>query len=284
MDLLQTGFVIQGSSRISYSVWGTGRKLLLCFHGYGESASSFSLLADRLGSEFTILAPDLPFHGGTTWNEGLYFDPSLLPGLIDKMLASFLTDPSPRAALSPQTDRWWVLGYSMGGRVALGLLERSPEKIANLLLLAPDGLKMNPWYFLATQTRTGNRVFRRIMKRPGPILGLLKIAGAAKWINPAVYKFMLRYIEDDRVRDELYKRWTVMRGFKPRLTAIRSIILERHIPVNLVYGSHDRIIRYQRGERFRKGIEPWCQLQILDTGHALLQTKFLDTIVGLLNR
>lgn len=276
---MQTGFVIQGSSRISYSVWGTGRKLLLCFHGYGESASSFSLLADRLGSEFTILAPDLPFHGDTTWNEGLYFDPSLLPALVDKMLASL----PPRTDFPPRIDRCCVLGYSMGGRVALSLLQQTPEKIANLVLLAPDGLKMNPWYFIATQTRIGNRVFRRIMKRPGPILALLKIAGAAKWINPAVHKFMLRYIGDDRVRDELYKRWTVMRGFKPHLTSIRSIIRERHIPISLVYGQHDRIIRHQRGERFRKGIEPWCKLQILDTGHALLQSKFLDTIVALLN-
>jgi pimeloyl-ACP methyl ester carboxylesterase len=303
LDSMQTGFVILGSSQLSYSVWGTGKKPLLCFHGYGESASSFAFLEDRLGSEFTILAPDLPFHGATQWNDGLYFDPSLLPVLIENILGN-LSDaaalpshtiaaphtilaphgsPRPNAITPLNTDRWWVLGYSMGGRVAVSLLGLKPEKIAKMVLLAPDGLKMNRWYFLATQTGLGNRVFRHIMRRPRNLLGLLKMAGKAKWINPAVHKFMLRNIEDPQVREDLYKRWTVMRGFKPNTTFIKTIIRKHRVPVNLVYGRYDRIIRHEDGDHFRQGIAPWCKLLILDTGHALLQTKFLDTIVKLLN-
>jgi pimeloyl-ACP methyl ester carboxylesterase len=279
---MQTDFVFLGSSRISYSWWGTGKKLLLCLHGYGESATSFALLEQALGKEFTILAPDLPFHGGTQWKDGLYFDPAKFPALMEEIIDRLPFTPAIDGSPAPRFDRWWVMGYSMGGRVALSLLEYVPEKIAKLILLAPDGFKMNGWYWLATQSRPGNLAFRRIMHRPHSLFRMLRIAGKLKLLNPGIHKFMFRYIEDPQVREELYDRWTVMRGFKPDIRSIRSIIRERQIPVNLLYGRHDHIIRSATGERFRKGIEPWCRIDVLDAGHALLQPKFLDTIIALL--
>jgi pimeloyl-ACP methyl ester carboxylesterase len=301
---MQTDFVFLGSSRISYSWWGTGEKLLLCLHGYGESATSFALLEQALGKEFTILAPDLPFHGRTQWKDHLYFDPAKFPALIEEIVARLPVTPplsaisgqpiiagqpvmagTPATANSParRFDRWWVMGYSMGGRVALSLLEYAPEKTIKLILLAPDGFKMNGWYWLATQSRAGNRAFRRIMHRPHFLFRMLRIAGKLKLLNPGIHKFMFRYIEDPQVRKDLYDRWTVMRGFKPDIRSIRSIIRERQIPVSLLYGRYDHIIRAATGERFRKGIEAWCRIHVLDAGHGLLQPKFLDTIVALLN-
>lgn len=282
---MQTDFVFLGSSRISYSWWGTGKKLLLCLHGYGESAASFALLEEALGEEFTILAPDLPFHGGTLWKNELYFDPAKFLGLIEEIITRLSAIADLRLIAgppAPRFDRWWVMGYSMGGRVALSLLENAPEKIAKLILLAPDGFKMNGWYWLATQSRPGNRAFRRIMHRPYSLFRLLRIAGKLKLLNPGIHKFMFKYIDDPQVREELYDRWTVMRGFKPDIRSVRSIIREWQIQVRLLYGRHDHIIRASTGERFRKGIEPWCKIHVLDAGHGLLQLKFLDTIIALL--
>lgn len=269
---MHEGFASFGSSSIHYSCRGTGTKLLLCFHGYGESASSFACLETALGNDFTILALDLPFHGGTQWSDGLYFDPKQLPVLIDKIIAD----------LPVLSDSWCVLGYSMGGRVALSLLEMIPDRIARLVLLAPDGLKVNSWYWLATQWSPGNLVFRWAMHRPAFFFFLLRMAQKMNWVNAGVYKFIFRYIDDARVRDELYKRWTVMRGFKPDIPSIRSIIREKGTQIRLLYGRHDRIILSRTGEQFRKGIEAWCSLTILDTGHALLQPRQVETIAALL--
>src|SRR5882757_6972898 len=152
---------------IHYSRWGTGNKILLCFHGYGESADSFAFLGDALGNEFTILAIDLPFHGRTEWEEGLIFLPDDLLAFLEKITAG----------LAGAAGRWWLLGYSMGGRVALSLMEKIPEKIGRLVLVAPDGLKMNPWYWLATQNPAGRRLFRWTMRYPGWFFFVLKVAG-----------------------------------------------------------------------------------------------------------
>jgi hypothetical protein len=42
-----------------------------------------------------------------------------------------------------------------------------PEQIEKLVLLAPDGLKVNFWYWLATQTWLGKNSFCFTMKHPG---------------------------------------------------------------------------------------------------------------------
>ena len=281
---MQSFFLSHNSSRIHYLLGGRGGKLLICFHGYGESAESFSFLEESLGKDFTILAIDLPFHGKTDWKEGLFFDPQELIALIGQMVAG-----GPGGEGSPGSDKrlggdgkWWLMGYSMGGRIALSLLEKIPEKVEKLILLAPDGLKVNVWYWLTTQTKPGNVLFRRTMQKPGWFFFLLRIGNALKLVNRSVYKFTLYHIDQASVRNELYRRWTTLRGFRPDIRVIQALIREKHIPVRLLYGQYDRIIRPERGEKFRKGgIETWCRLSLLPVGHQLLQARHLEAILSL---
>ena len=269
---MQTGHHAPGSSRIHYSCWGTGPRLLFCFHGYGESADTFFFLTEHLGKDYTLIAFDLPFHGQTDWQGSLFFDPVHLVAQMEEI----------STGLSDRTAPWTLLGYSMGGRVALHLLQLAPEKIGRLLLLAPDGLTLNPWYWLATQTRPGNHLFRLTMHHPGWLFLLLRIGNALRLVNPGIYKFAIRYIDNIEIRQNLFVRWTIMRGFRPRLALVREIIRIRNIPVRLLYGRYDRIIRAERGNRFRKGIENQCSIRLLPTGHQLLQTGSLEVLLAML--
>jgi len=243
---------------------------MFAFHGYGESSTSFAFLGETVGNDFTLIAIDLPFHGLTEWNEGLFFDPADLLVLLQEIVAK-------RASYLPG---WWLLGYSMGGRIALQLLQDSPQLIDKLVLVAPDGLKLNPWYWLSTQTRPGNILFRATMRRPGWLFLLLRLGNALRLVNPSVYKFTVQYIDDDRVRQELYTRWTTMRGFRPRLAVIAAIIREKKLPVLLVYGRYDRIIRWESAERFRKRGIATCHLTLLPTGHQLLRPQYLAILLS----
>jgi len=262
------------SSRLHYHRWGRGGKLLLCFHGYGESAETFSLLAEPLGDEYTIVAIDMPLHGKTEWNEGLDFTVDQLLVIIDTILTGIDVIPDPRS--------WHLMGYSMGGRIALSLLEAAPEKVEKLILAAPDGLRLNPWYWLATQTRPGRLLFWYTMYHPGWFLFMLKTGNKLKLVNPSVYKFVVNFIGRHEVRRELYTRWTTLRHFRPHLNKIKTIIRTRQLPVRILYGKYDRIIREQRGRQFQKGIEPWCRLTILSAGHQLLQVNHLPALVSLI--
>lgn len=261
-----------GDSLIHYSFFGTGSRLLLCFHGYGESAASFAFLEEALARQFTVVAIDLPFHGGTQWRSDPYLKPRDLLTALERLAAGF-----PRLK-----EGWWLLGYSMGGRVALQLLELAPEKIRRMVLLAPDGLNVNPWYWLSTQTKAGKRVFRWTMKRPAWLFFLLRTGNRLKLVNPSVFKFTSHYIDDQNARHQLYARWMVMRAFKPGLPTVARLIRHHQIPVELFYGSYDRIIRWQRAARFRRSCDPFCRLTLLSAGHQLLQPKFMEIIVNAL--
>jgi pimeloyl-ACP methyl ester carboxylesterase len=171
----------------------------------------------------------------------------------------------------------------MGGRIALLLLEKMPEKIQRVVLLAPDGLKVNRWYWLVTQTWAGNRLFRWTMGHPGWFFFMLRAGNALKLVNLSIYKFVDYYISNDQVRRDLYTRWTTLRGFRPDLTIVRETIPSKKIPVRLIYGRYDRIIRWERGQQFRRGgPEPYCELIILPQGHQLLQLKNLDVLLSAL--
>jgi pimeloyl-ACP methyl ester carboxylesterase len=182
----------------------------------------------------------------------------------------------------PPDEPWWVMGYSMGGRVSLSLLEKAPERIKKLVLVAPDGLRLNPWYWLATQVSPGRRLFKWTMSHPGWFFFILRAGNALKLVNPSIYKFVAHYIDHPQVRQDLYIRWTSLRNFRPRTSIVKAIIRQRQVPVRILYGRFDRIIRVERGQRFQKGIEASCRLTVLPAGHQLLRINHLDILLSLL--
>jgi pimeloyl-ACP methyl ester carboxylesterase len=154
-----------------------------------------------------------------------------------------------------------------------------PDKIKRVVLLAPDGLKVNFWYWLSTQTWIGNRLFAFTMKHPGWFLGFLKILNKLRLVNASIFKFVNYYIGDKEVRRLLYARWTTLRKFKPRLKKIKPLIRENNTVVHLLYGMHDRIILSSVGEKFRKGIEGHCTLSVIHSGHQVLHEKHAGEIM-----
>jgi pimeloyl-ACP methyl ester carboxylesterase len=172
-----------------------------------------------------------------------------------------------------------LMGFSLGGRIALSLYEALPERIDKMVLLAPDGLKVNFWYWLSTQTWAGNRLFAFTMKYPAWCFGLLKLLNGMKLVNASIFKFVKYYIGDNKARNLLYNRWTCLRKIKPDLTIIKKKIKDHHTPVWLLYGLHDRIILSSVGEKFRKQIEKECRIIHLHAGHQLLHEKHVSEIL-----
>jgi len=267
-------FLPYKSSRIHYLKSGSGARCLICFHGYGESARSFGFLSASLDQDFTLFAVDLPFHGATQWCEGLDFTPLQLMDILEQILAEH----------GCQQRKVSLLGYSMGGRIALSIMNQFGLRLGCVVLLAPDGLRLNFWYWLTTQTWGGHRLFQLTMDHPGWFFALLGSANRMGLVNPSVYKFVSAYVDDQQAREQLYRCWTVMRKFRPDLAQVKSIVRTQSIPLSLLYGRHDRIIRHGRSEGFRRGIEPWCDLVVLDAGHQVLQEKNRDLILRALRR
>jgi pimeloyl-ACP methyl ester carboxylesterase len=265
--------IIFRNSTIGYCRFGSGPRPALCFHGFGEDAASFNFLIKYAGSQYTFFSIDLPFHGKTEWNDGLTFTTSDLLQIVEEVLQQN------NYKLQTTNYKLTLLGFSLGGRIALSLFQLMPGKIEKLVLLAPDGLKINFWYWLATQTWAGNKFFHFTMKHPGWFFGFLKMLNKLKLVNSSVFKFVNYYIGEAEVRRLLYARWTCMRKFRPGIKRIKSLIREKNCKVRLVYGEHDRIILSSVGERFRKGIEEQCLLSVIHSGHQVLHEKHAEEIL-----
>ncbi|NOT50989.1 MAG: alpha/beta hydrolase [Chitinophagaceae bacterium] len=265
--------LIYKNSVISYHRFGSGPSPALCFHGYGEEATSYDFLAKYAGDRYSFYSIDLPFHGKTEWNEGLTFTSGDLLQIIKGIFEQN------NLKLQTVNLKLSLIGFSLGGRIALSLYQLIPEKIERLVLLAPDGLKTNFWYWLSTQTWLGNKFFSFTMKHPDWFFGFLKILNKLKLVNASIFKFVNYYIGDKEVRRLLYARWTTLRKLKPRLQKIKQQVKKNDTGVRLVYGRHDRIILSSVGEKFRKGIEDHCILSVIHSGHQVLHEKHIAEIL-----
>ncbi len=261
-------FIRFRSSRLHYHRFGHGKQWLFCFHGYGEEGATFRFLENELADTHTIIAFDMPFHGNTDWQEVLLLEPADLMGMMQQ--------------LAPPDSSFQLMGYSMGGRICLRLLERYPQTISSLILVAPDGLHKNPWQKFVTQTWVGNRLFRITMQYPGWMFMLMKLATQLGLFNKSISKFAHHYLDDALEREKLYKRWTTMRKFRPRVQRLKNIIKNREVPVHLLFGKYDRVILSKHGYGLQQGLEQLITVKEIEAGHYLLQEKFKAHFLSML--
>lgn len=262
------------TSSLHYSYRNKGQHLLIAFHGYGETGQHFHYLADALPDIYRLVTIDMPYHGSTLWKEKEEFTAQLLIHLIEDICKRHGWESSPIS----------VLGYSMGGRIALSLYQAWERPVQQMILLAPDGMKLNFWYGLATQTYLGNKLFAFTMLHPGVFQFSLRLALKAGLLNASLVKFVDHYMHDPKVRKMIYIRWTCLRKLKPDLKKIREKVRKEEMPVLQLYGRHDKIILPERGKKFNRRIAPFGVLKMLDCGHRLLDPRFLtELLAGLLH-
>lgn len=108
--------------RIAVDAWGSGPPVLV-LHGFTGSAAAMAPLTSRLEG-FTVIAPDLVGHGRSESPP----DPAsyTVPAMAEQALA---------AAAAVGHERVHLLGYSMGGRVALAAACAAPDRVRSLTVI-----------------------------------------------------------------------------------------------------------------------------------------------------
>lgn len=253
-------------SRFHGSHSGTGGQLLICLHGFGESAAHFGPLTEGLGDTFTIVALDMPLHGQTDWQEGRPFEKADLEAIVLEVLRIH------------GKERFSLLGYSMGGRLSLCLVEKMAGRIDHLIMLAADGLRNNPWHMFVTQTGIGNRIFKYNTYHPQLFFILLQLWRKLGFLNQSVYKFALHRMDNREKRELVYNVWTNMRHMMPDKKRCKQLLSLNNVLSLLIFGKYDRVIPPVLGTRFADGTFP-CKMLVLEKGHQLI-SKELGFIIN----
>lgn len=257
---------------ITYQVSGVGNRTLLCFHGYGESKTSFNHLAEKIQDQFTCISIDLPFHGETNWCTSETCSPDQWSKVIDSILTKENRNAKPLA----------ILAYSMGGRIALCLVSEMNIQVDQVWLLAPDGMVVNPWYWLSTQTKIGQWIFRTTMEKPDALFYLMQKAHQWGLLNTSIFKFTKHYVQDTEARRQLYQRWTGMRQFALDKESMLKNIQDNQTKLTLIYGKYDKIIRPHKGIQLAKQAPNLISVHIIASGHQLLQPRIAAEIANII--
>ncbi|HUA88396.1 MAG TPA: alpha/beta fold hydrolase, partial [Steroidobacteraceae bacterium] len=108
-------------SALHYQISGRGRDLVL-LHGWGLNLHVFDQLAGLLARHYRVIAIDLPGHGGSDWDEAAR-SPAAHSWRVHETLA-------------PLTERYALMGWSLGGQYALDLAAAMPAGIERLVLVS----------------------------------------------------------------------------------------------------------------------------------------------------
>jgi lipase len=102
--------------------WGTGRPVVVAVHGITGTHRAFRALAEQLGQDVTLVAPDLRGRGHSNQISG----PFSMAAHADDLVAVLDHVGVQRAT---------VLGHSMGGFVAVVTALRHPQRVERLVLV-----------------------------------------------------------------------------------------------------------------------------------------------------
>lgn len=253
----QSGFIGLRNGQLHYIKMGSGKRLLLAFHGYHNDASIFSGFENLIGNDFTILSFNLPFHGDTKWKDGRFLEKTDLVSLVNQVRTLF------------GVEKVDLLGYSMGGRVCLNIIELMPEKIERVILVACDGLIFNPFYFFVTRNTLGKALFGNFIHAPKKYLALISRLRKWNFIDASRYKFFMYYLESETDRQFLHKVWPAMSMLLSDNNKVRKAIEKYQLPVFIFMGKYDRIIPPKNALEFKKDLKT-VELFIVEKGHKVM--------------
>jgi len=247
-----------GGLKVSTYVVGEGPTVLV-LHGLGASKISvLPILPPLVHAGHRLVVPDLPGHGESDKPRGDYS-----PRFYARVLRQLLDELG--------VERAAVVGNSLGGRVALEMAVRSPDRVTGLGLLDPAVPGFRVRYVLGftrvIPTEVGaipfplreawmKRAVRRLMADPSRLPGDSFDAAAAEFIriyrNPAA-----RMAFFDSLRHILIEP---PRPFWGRMGRVR-------VPALVIWGEDDRLVPVRLAYKLKDAI-PGAELLVLPkVGH-----------------
>lgn len=244
--------------RINYTIEGSGPSLLI-LHGWGKGLSPYvQIQKDIAGKGFCVVVPDLPGFGKsspptTAWGVEEYVDFAL------------------RFADALGLRRFFLLGHSFGGQVALKLAVEHADRVEGLILCAAATIRRSPDF---------KKRMVRFISNAGSFLFSLwpfnmfsSIAGKAfyRLLGSGDWRYsqgVMKYVRQKVVRQDLS-------ALAPRVT----------VPTLIVWGDQDQATPVQDAYTLKDTI-PGSSLRVIPgVGHRLYAEApgvFVESVIQFL--
>lgn len=243
-------------TKLHYRAYGSGPRVILAFHGYGQGEGHWRSLIAELGNEVTVYAFDLFYHGRSRLAK---VDAPLTKNRLGELLNEFLTQH--------HIENFSLLAFSMGAKFALTAVEYFPERVQQLWLIAPDGLQRQFWYSLATYPPWMRGVLGRAVLRPQRLLQFLGTLEQRRLVPANLVRFAEWQLESREKRLRVYRSWVGFRLLTFSLRTLAALLNQQPTPVTFFLGRHDQVIPHAGLQRFINLLQG-AETVVLEAGHA----------------
>lgn len=250
--------------------------VLLLIHGIAGTADNWREVIEPLARHHTVIAPDLPGHGGSEPGAGDYSIGALASGLRDLLLTL-------------GHERATIVGHSLGGGVAMQLAYQFPEMVERLVLVSSGGLGTEVSLILRAACLPGADPFISVTAGVGSRVGSALGRGlAAIGLRPSadVAEVARGYasLEDPARRAAFLDTLRAVVGTRgQRVAAADRLYLAEAVPVLIVWGAGDPIIPAVHGEDAHRAI-PGSRLEVFEGVGHLPQLEAPGRFIAVLER
>jgi pimeloyl-ACP methyl ester carboxylesterase len=263
------GFLhLPGLGKAHFHEYGTGRKPLLAFHGYGMTGKQFHVLDQSVLPKYHIYGFDHFFHGESRldgWTER-----QILEGMPKVMVRNYMEEWFKLYG----RQRFSVMGYSIGANLALILVEEYADMIDDIILMAPDGLTIFKGFHFILHNKLGRAIFRTATKSKWLAPFLVKSVKRVGVIDESLYQIAYNEIDTEQKRLDTYYTLNLIRLLKPDAEKVARLINQHKIKCLLIFGKHDKLFPKSAAMPFLAMLND-AEVHEVELGHWLV-TKALD--------
>ena len=275
-----------GDWRLEYALFPTAglyaesssqpKRTIFAFHGFARPLEDMQTLADQWPIAGTVIAVHLPHHGQSgPANHQLSQDSPISPGT----LIGLLIEIAENEGLA--TSQYDLIGYSIGGRVGLALFAEAPNLWNRITLLAPDGLKKSPFYWLTVHTMFGKWIWFAIDRNASIVLKVNDFLLRRKFISNHLHSFCTFHIVDHAMRMMVWRGWRAHRLCWPSHSKITRAAKVWNGQMDIVFGEYDRIIPRSNGTRLQKmnNQNDGILFHVFPSGHGMLKALTVQKLI-----
>ncbi len=256
------------NSKFHYTRYGHGIEPLIAFHGFGQNGQMFAPVKETFAHKYTIYSFDFAYHGKTEWKEAT----ACTKAETIAMLKAFMQEHG--------FEKSSLMGFSMGGRIAMSLIADLAPVLTEVFLLSPDGISERVYYRDVLANRFGDVAFKQMLKHPEILINATQLFSKVGLTKKYVADYAKSYLGEERRRKRIYNIWLSMQTFRTNLTRVRSAVERNHLKVYLLWGKRDKVLPVEYAHRFKKAV-PQCELILLDGGHFIVNEKLNPVITQL---
>lgn len=230
--------------KLFFSTTGVGNPLVL-LHGFLESSKIWDSFLKGLSKHRQVICVDLPGHGNSE---------NILPVHSMELMADAVTSVLKHLNI----EKAYFAGHSMGGYVALAILERSPESVTGIMLI-----NSTPEEDSFERKENRDRAVELVKKNKRAYVSM-SISNLLSPDNKENFRSEIKEIKKEAQRLSSIGIIAALKGMKIR-TDKKNVLQEAKIPKIIIGGLKDPIIEHENLRTLAKSTG--CDFVLLSGGH-----------------